>query len=147
MTAPRICWPHAGNASPTSSEHPRKVSAQPLAYVGDTFLTPSAISLSSTDMQPRIMYIELKSGYNDNGPAWVGRVRFSKTGTTIYYRNLTLQKIRGGGPHSSNYRDTATGDEYWVSGVKKNRHDRHWAGSGPVELDPDVREEYNQLTQ
>jgi hypothetical protein len=31
------------------------------------------------------MYIELKTGYQDNGPAWIGRVKFSKTGQTIYF--------------------------------------------------------------
>ena len=38
-----------------------------------------------------------------------------------------------------------TGDEYWISGVKRNREDRHWAGSGPVEIDDDAREEYETL--
>ncbi len=90
------------------------------------------------------MYIELKTGHNHNGPAWVGRVKFSKTGNTIYYRDLTLRKSRG---VSGNYVDVATGDEYWVSGVKKNGQDRHWAGSGPVEIDPDVRDEYSQMVK
>ena len=92
------------------------------------------------------MYIEVKSGYNHNGPAWIGRVRFSKTGTTIYYRDLTLRRIKGGGA-SANYYDVESGDEYWVSGVKKNGEDRHWAGSGPVEIDPDVRSEYEHLVK
>ena len=30
------------------------------------------------------MYIELKSGHYNTGPAWIGRVAFSKTGRTIY---------------------------------------------------------------
>ncbi len=34
----------------------------------------------------RIMYVELKSGYGDNGPAWIGRVTFSNTRRTLYYR-------------------------------------------------------------
>jgi hypothetical protein len=29
-----------------------------------------------------IKYVELKSGYADNGPAWIGRVKNSKTGNT-----------------------------------------------------------------
>ena len=40
------------------------------------------------------------------------------------------------------YFDVKTGEEYWISGPKKNGQDRHWAGSGPVEIDPDVAEEY-----
>ena len=38
-----------------------------------------------------------------------------------------------------------TGEQYWISGVKKNREDRHWAGAGPVEIDEDVRAEYERL--
>src|SRR5438067_304490 len=44
------------------------------------------------DVEDRIMYVELKSGFNDNGPAWIGRVRFSKSGRTIYYRGRTLRR-------------------------------------------------------
>jgi hypothetical protein len=92
----------------------------------------------------RIMYIELKTGYADDGPARIGRVTFSKTGLTIYYRNLKLRRIKGGGI-GSNYVDAETGDEYWVSGVKLNRQNRHWASSGPVKIDADAREEYHAL--
>jgi len=31
-----------------------------------------------------------------------------------------------------NYVDMQTGESFWVSGVKKNGKDRHWAGSGKV---------------
>jgi hypothetical protein len=90
------------------------------------------------------MYVELKSGFNDDGPAWIGRVRFSKTGRTVYYQGKTLRRIPGGGI-KGNHMDVNTGEEYWISGVKKNREDRHWAGRGPVEIDEDVREEYESL--
>jgi hypothetical protein len=89
----------------------------------------------------RIMYIELKSGYGDNGPARIGRVTFSKTGRTIYYKGKAFQSLKGSGI-SANYFDTETGEQYWISGPKKNGQDRHWAGSGNVEIDEDVREEY-----
>ena len=98
-----------------------------------------------TRNQPsRIMYIELKSGYADNGPARIGRVTFSKTGRTIYYGKLKLRRIKGGGT-GSNYVDVETGDEYWISGVKENRQDRHWAGSGSVRIDADARDEYEAI--
>jgi hypothetical protein len=42
----------------------------------------------------------------------------------------------------ANYFEVETGEEYWISGPKKNGEDRHWAGSGKVEIDEDVREEY-----
>lgn len=90
------------------------------------------------------MYVELKTGFNDNGPAWIGRVRFSKSGRTIYYRGLTLRRNPSRGA-AGNFLDAETGEEFWVSGVKKNGQDRHWAGSGPVEIDEDVRDEYRRL--
>jgi hypothetical protein len=87
----------------------------------------------------QVMYVELKTNQNDSGHAWIGRVRFSKTGRSIYYRGLTLERRQG---ISGNHVDIATGDEYWVSGVKRDGRDRHWAGNGPVEIDPDVLDEY-----
>ena len=48
-------------------------------------------------MRTRIMYVELKTGHNDNGPAWIGRVGFFNTGQTIYYREKSLRRIHGGG--------------------------------------------------
>ncbi len=90
-------------------------------------------------MKTRIKYIELKSDSNDRGPARIGRVRFSKSGSSVYYDGKRFEKRRGG---SGNYFDVESSDEYWISGCKKNGQDRHWAGSGPVEIDDDVREEY-----
>ena len=95
-------------------------------------------------MQPRVMYVEEKSGAGDAGPAWIGWVRFSKTGRTVYFRGRRLTRIRGGGI-SGNHVDLDTGVEHWVSGVKKNGQDRHWAGSGPVDIDPDALDEYHRI--
>ena len=36
------------------------------------------------------------------------------------------------GESGGNYIDMVTGESLWVSGVKKNGEDRHWAGSGKV---------------
>jgi hypothetical protein len=91
--------------------------------------------------QTRIMYIERKSGHSDDGPARIGRVSFSKSGHTVYYRDRAFQSCRGAGI-GANYFDVETGDEFWISGPKRNGHDRHWAGSGPVEIDADVADEY-----
>ena len=90
----------------------------------------------------RIMYVELKSDLDDSGPAWIGRVRLSKTGQTVYYRGLTLARRQGA---AGNHVDVATGNEYWVSGVKKDGTDRHWAGHGPVNVDSDVLDEYLEV--
>lgn len=89
----------------------------------------------------RIMYIELKSGHGDCGPARIGRVYFSKSGRTLRYSGKSFQSCKGGG-NGANYFDTETGDEYWISGPKRNGQDRHWAGGGPIEIDSDVTEEY-----
>lgn len=90
------------------------------------------------------MYVELKTGLNHDGPAWIGRVRFSRTGRTLYYRGHCLQSLKGAGI-AANYVDIDTGEEFWVSGVKRNRRDRHWAGHGPVEVDADAADEYGRI--
>ncbi len=93
-------------------------------------------------MKSRIMYIELKQAdHNDNGPARIGRVTFSKTGRTIYYKGKAFQSLKGT-VICWNYFDIESRVVYWISGPKKNGEDRHSAGSGNVEIDEDVREEY-----
>ena len=86
-----------------------------------------------------IKYIELKTGYADNGPAWIGNVKESKTGKTIYFNNHAFQKCQG---IQENYCDIETGEEYWISGVKRYGQDRHWAGSGKVIIDRKCVDEY-----
>lgn len=90
-------------------------------------------------MKPRIMYTEDKSN-RLTGPARIGRVRFSKSGKTIYYRGRQLQSLKGRG-FKANYFDVETGAEFWVSGCKKRGGDRLYKG-GVVEIDEEVREEY-----
>lgn len=89
------------------------------------------------------MYIELKTGYSDNGPAWIGKVRFSKSGKTIYFNNKGLKRRNG---ISGNYYDIETKEEYWISGIKKNGEDRHWAGTGKIMVDEKILNEYLQAT-
>lgn len=81
-----------------------------------------------------LKYIELKSGHSDNGPAWIGFVTPSKTGRTLYFNGRGLMKLKGQrrGDSGGNYIDMETGESFWVSGVKKDGQDRHWAGSGKV---------------
>jgi hypothetical protein len=55
----------------------------------------------------------------------------SRSGQTVYCNGRALKRIKGGGG-SGNYRDIESGEEYWVSGVKRNGQDRHWAGSGKI---------------
>ena len=86
----------------------------------------------------RIMYIESKAE-GLSGPARIGRVTFSKRGQTIYYRGRAFAKGSG---FKSNYFDIETGDEYWISGPRRDGRDRLYGEAKPVEIDDDVREEY-----
>jgi hypothetical protein len=96
------------------------------------------------DRRQMLRYIELKSGYSDNGPAWIGYATPSKTGRTIYFNGRALRKLKGqertgdGG----NYCDMETGESFWVSGVKKNGRDRHWAGAGKIQVEAGAVSEY-----
>jgi len=91
-----------------------------------------------------LRYIELKSGHSDDGPAWIAFVEQSKTGRTLYFNGRGLMKLKGQrrGDSGGNYIDMETGESFWVSGVKKNCQDRHWAGSGKVLVEAAAVEEY-----
>lgn len=93
-------------------------------------------------MKSEIIYVELKSGYSDNGPAWIGKGFYSKSGQSIYFNNQLFKKGSG---ILGNYYDIETGDEYWISGVKKNGEDRHWAGNGKIMIDKSILPEYLQI--
>ena len=71
-------------------------------------------------MIKNLMYIELKSGYSDDGPAWIGYGKTSKTRKTVYFR-------------------------YWITGLKKDESNRHWAGHGKITIDRRAVEEYLAL--
>ena len=90
----------------------------------------------------RIMYIERKAG-NLTGPARIGRVTYSKTGTTIfqYYQGKAFRSLKGAG-FKANYYDVETGEEYWISGPRKDGCDALYATNIPTEVDDDVRAEY-----
>lgn len=87
-----------------------------------------------------LKYIELKEGPLDRGPAWIARVTLSKSGRTVYFNGKALKQ--GTKKKISNYIDLESGDEYWVSGVKKEGTNRHWAGSGIIEIEESVVAEY-----
>ncbi len=46
------------------------------------------------------------------------------------------------GDSGGNYIDMETGESFWVSGVKKNGEDRHWAGSGKVLIEEAAVSDY-----
>ena len=87
----------------------------------------------------RIMYIEDKSA-DLNGLARIGRVTFSKSGRTLQYGGRTFEPFNG---YKANFRCVETGDQFWISGPRKDGRDRLYEGSAkPIEIDEDVREEY-----
>lgn len=89
-----------------------------------------------------LMYIELKTGYSDDGPAWIGYVKTSQSKKTIYFNDHAFQKYIG---NYSNYIDVETGDEYWISGLKRRESNRHWAGHGKIMIDQRAVKEYLSL--
>lgn len=94
-------------------------------------------------MKSKIRYIENKSS-GHHGSAWIGWVEFSKSGQTIYFNNKALKKLKIPGI-SGNHFDIETGEEYWVSGVKKNGQDRHQLGGGKIMIDRKSVPEYLKL--
>ena len=91
-------------------------------------------------MKSRIMYIESKAS-GLTGPARIGRVSFSKTGATLYYAGKAFQSLKGAG-FKANYFEPESGDQYWISGPKKNGQDALYATHISPSVDPDVYEEY-----
>jgi hypothetical protein len=88
----------------------------------------------------KVMYIEDKSGGLE-GEARIGRVYFSKSGKTLYYRGQKFQSLKGSG-FKANYFDVESGNHLWISGPRKDLNDRLYGGNRGVEIDKDAHEEY-----
>jgi hypothetical protein len=88
----------------------------------------------------RIMFIEDKSR-GLSGPARIGRVEYSKSGRTLHYGGREFRSLSGRG-FKANYADVKTGEEFWISGLRKDGADRLYGERKPVYIDADVREEY-----
>ncbi len=95
-------------------------------------------------MRTEIKYLELKSGFSGNGPAWIGLVSFSKSGKTIYFDGKAFQKM-GSARIQGNFMDIESGNEYWISGVKKDMSDRHKFGGGKILVEKRILIEYLQI--
>lgn len=85
------------------------------------------------------MYIERKDELNSDD-ARIGRCQFSKSGATIYYGGKEFRSIKGG--YKANYYEVESGENYWVSGCRKDGADRLYTSNKPIFIDEDVREEY-----
>jgi hypothetical protein len=87
------------------------------------------------------MYIEDKSD-GLVGPCRIGRVAFSKTGSTLRYRGRSFQSLKGQG-FKANYIDIETGQHFWISGPRKDGADGLYGRiTQPEDVDADVAEEY-----
>ncbi|HEY5311454.1 MAG TPA: hypothetical protein VIK18_03005 [Pirellulales bacterium] len=101
----------------------------------------------------RIMYVENKN----TGDAFIGRVKFSKTGRTLYYRDKVFQSSGGRGicgnyiEVKGDFNEKLTEESYreqfsrriewWISGPKKNGCDSHYEKTN-LTIDEDVAEKY-----
>jgi hypothetical protein len=85
----------------------------------------------------QLFYIELKSGFKDDGPAWIGKIELSKSGQTVYFNG---HAFKGKGQGICN--ELERGDIYWISRVKKNGQDRLLAGNGKIMIDKEIVNEY-----
>ena len=94
----------------------------------------------------RLMYVENKDGDIDGVAARIGWVTFSKSGKSVYYRGRHLHRSGGQGVRG-NYFDPETGEEYWVSGVKKRGSNTHWTESVEVTVDTNAVAEYRRIRQ
>ncbi len=96
-------------------------------------------------LRTELKYIELKSGSSDNGTAWIGLVSFSKSGKTVYFDGKGFQTLDGTGREGGNYYEIGTGNEYWISGVKKDMSDRHKFGGGKIFVEKRILNDYLQI--
>lgn len=51
------------------------------------------------------------------------------------------------GGTSGNHYDLETGEAYWISGVKKDGQDRHWAGGGRIKIERRIVDQYVKLVE
>lgn len=86
-------------------------------------------------MSRKLLYVELKTGYGDDGPAWIGLAETSRSGRSVYFNGRCFMRGRG---ISGNHFDVETHEEYWISGVKRRGSNRHACGTGPVLIDEDA---------
>jgi hypothetical protein len=94
------------------------------------------------EARSRIMYIESKAD-GLQGPARIGRVYFSKSGKSLYYRGLIFKRTTQG--FKANYFELGSGDHYWISGPRRDEDNRLYGGNDGVVIDDDVRDEYAAL--
>ena len=85
------------------------------------------------------MFIQQKTGFDtDSGPSWIGWVEFNRSWKAARYRGRELRRAQG---FDSNFYDVETGEEFWLSGPKRDRTDARY-GPGTTTCDEDARDAY-----
>jgi hypothetical protein len=107
--------------------------------------TPDQLPAEFRLARSRIMYVESKATGLE-GEARIGRVYFSKTGKTLYYRGLRFRSLKGNG-FKANFFEVESGDHYWISGPRRDSDNRLYGGNGGVTIDEDIRDEYRAYIQ
>ncbi len=92
-----------------------------------------------------LKYVELCTGANHAGPAWIGFAESSKSGRTVYFNGRAFALTKGPFGFGNSY-DLESGDAYWISGVKKRGSNRHWAGAGRISISRDAVPAFLELT-
>jgi len=88
----------------------------------------------------RVMWVERKTkGGGLVGPAHIGWVEASKSGKSLRYRGQLFLSLKGSG-FKSYYISEETGDEYWISGCRKDGCDALY--STKAVIDEDAAKEY-----
>jgi len=86
----------------------------------------------------RVMWIEDKSN-GLSGPARIGWVEVKNHGKKLLYRDQVFVSLRGSG-FKANFRDSATRQEYWISGCRRDGKNALY--NTDVEVDEDACNEY-----
>lgn len=84
------------------------------------------------------MWIEYK-GDGIVGPAKIGWVEVKDKGKRLDYHEQSFRSLKGRG-FKSNYCDMESGEEYWITGCRKDG--RNALYNTEVEIDEDALEEY-----
>jgi hypothetical protein len=108
--------------------------------VDEMTMRAEVIRRTMSFMAERVMFVQVKTGHDtDQGPAWISRVRFTKSWKTAYWHGRTLH--RRPGLFDANFSDAETHQEYWLSGPHRDQADTRYSTIRP-EIDDDVREAY-----
>jgi len=68
-------------------------------------------------------------GIGRSSPDWT--CRYNKRGCTLRHAEKESQSLKGRG-FKSHYREIKTGDEYWISGPRRDGADRLYVSNIPV---------------